>query len=321
MRRIAGSFLPPVSPGGSVRKPSTCVPSLLVALKRSTWPSFRPFSRRVVDVRDALEAALADARDLRGLLWRGLEHRDRPVRGEVERAHVALAAHHALDGAAVRPDARQVLVAAVLEQEQDRSPVGSEARRRDVAVEGSRQSLGGTARGRDQRYLARAVPEVLRVAAGDVRDRLAVRAEDGGRVAARARRHDVRDRALARLDHEDVRVQRAVRVRQRAVAHERDAGAVGRPGRVRVVEGAGAELEGGLLRDVEHVDVRANVLQVPVAVAHELQPPHDDRLRRLLLVLVGALLGRVGILVGDDDREALRVGRPGEGGNARPCSR
>ena len=92
--------------------------------------------------------------------------------------------------------------------------------------------------------------------------------------------------------------------------------AVGRPGGVGVVEGTRGDLDGGLLRDVEDVDVLPDLAEVAFAVALELQAAQDDRLRRLLLpsrgLLLVLLVRRVGVDVLDHEGEPLGVGGPGE---------
>src|SRR6185436_14057629 len=81
---------------------------------------------------------------------------------------------------------------------------------------------------------------------------------------------------------------------------------------------------GRLRGDVEHVHVAADVAEIALVVALELQASDDDRLGRLVLLLLlvrarlffvfGVRLVRVH--VGHDQRQARRVRGPGQGGDA-----
>ena len=200
-------------------------------------------------------------------------------------------------------------VAAFLEQEVDPPAVRREARTRDVAVEGSGQRRGVAAGRRHHRQMIGAVPHVPGIAAGDESDRTAVGAEDGGRGRAGIGGH--RPRRLAAPGGHDVDVAVAARVRVgRTVARKGDPLRVGGPGRGGVVVGAARDLEACLPLHVEDVDVVAQLAQVSLAVALELQPADDDGPGRLLFrrrPVVG-LLRRVGIGIGRHDGEPAAVG-------------
>ena len=176
-----------------------------------------------------------------------------------------------------------------------------------------------------ERDVARAVPEVLRVAALDVGDPLPVGAPGGRAVRSGARRDGARDLRPRGPPPRRRRVfcdrsgSGSVRLLTKAIAL-----AVGRPGRVGVVEGARGDLDGGLRLDVEDVDVLAELAQVALAVALELQAAQDDRLRRLLLLARGLLL--VVLVRRRRGRRPRRRGRAASsratrrGPRRRPCS-
>ena len=223
-------------------------------------------------------------KDFSGLLGLRVEHGDVAGHGDVEGRHLALAAEDAHDGAAGRWHSGEMAVAAVFEQEQHAGAIGAELRARHVAIEPRRQDLRGAAGGRHERDVVGRVPDVFRSAAREVGDRFAVGAEHRRSVAARRRRHGTRLRAGARLDDVDVAVVVGVRI-VRAVRAEGDERAVRRPCRRPVVVAIGGELEVRLGGDVEHVDVALDVVQIAVAVAHELQARDDVRLGLLVRVI------------------------------------
>ena len=95
-----------------------------------------------------------------------------------------------------------------------------------------------------------------------------------------------------------------------ALADKRDLRAVGRPRRTAVVEVAAGDLLGLLRRDVEEVEMIAQVLQVAGVVALELVAIDDDGRLRLLLPALDLLgvLARIGIA--HHEHQARAVGRP-----------
>ncbi len=143
---MVGSFCPAGAAGGSVRKPSTAVPSLLFALKRSTGASLMPLRKSSLTCVRRRSAAL-DHRDSGGGAAGSRAPRSArpwPPRRPGRRAPPPPPARRP----ARDRDAREVRVAAVLEQEEKRLAVGREARRETlrsrVAVRAPRRRLDGT---------------------------------------------------------------------------------------------------------------------------------------------------------------------------------
>jgi len=269
---------------------------------------------RVVHVREPARVAALDRGHLERHLRPALEHRDAGALRDVEGLHVPLAGEEPLDRAAGDRHAREMAVAAVFEQEEDRSAVRREARRRDVAIERRRERADGAARGRNHRHVVRSVPQVLRIAALQEGDEGAVGAPHRRAVLAR-RVDEPAERPARGGHHEDVGVLVGVRV-GRAVAHERDVLPVRRPGGRAVVVGTGRQLHARPARDVEGVHVAPHVPQVALAVALELAARDHDRPRPLLVRRVRVVRGLVGIGVRHDQRETRPVGRPLEVGDA-----
>ena len=100
-------------PGGSVRKPSTTVPSALVAWKRSTRPRRDRLQEVVVRAGEAAEPPPSATAEISGGCWTELSSTTTsPAGRHVEGLDVALAGDHALDRPALDAHAGEVPVAA-----------------------------------------------------------------------------------------------------------------------------------------------------------------------------------------------------------------
>ncbi len=276
--------------------------------------------KRVVDVTqlrgDGAHRSLRRGRNpehLVRLLRLTFEKRDVARLRDVVRVHVAFAVEHAFDCAAGGRYSSEMHVAAFLEQEQH-LPVGRELRTRDAAVESRGEHLRRTAFDRYQRDVVHRVPDVFRIAALRVDDRLAVRTERRRAVRSLIRRHRARLGARLRLDDEDVAVVVGVGI-VGAVRAERDQLAVRRPHRRAIVVAIVRDLHIALGGDVEDVDVALDVGEVAFAVAHELQP--GDHVRPRLLVGIRFFGVRLlGIGIRHEHRQLRAVGRPRDRGSA-----
>ena len=127
---------------------------------------------------------------------------------------------------------------------------------------------------RDERELPGGVVDDVGLDVGDVDDRLPVGAPPRRLVGAGVGRQlPRRPRAARRVggDHPDVGVVVRVGVGA-AVGDERDGVPVGTPRRVGLVVGAGGDLGERAARHREHVEVRAQSVEIPGPVPLELQP-------------------------------------------------
>ena len=242
-----------------------------------------------------------------------VEHRDAFLAADIERAGFATSVDQALDLVVAGLDAREMLVAIVLDQEVDRAAVARPHGRDHVAIERARQDARLAAfRGHDGQVVRRVVNE-FRIAGGDERELAAIgtpaRRRHRRHVAAVALKFREQLRRCAGLRRHDVQAELAAAIRiLAAVAEERDLLAVRRPRRPALGVAARRQDFRFAAGDVEYIDVLPLLAEITGFVLFEIVAIDDDRRRRLVFL---AFLLLVRILVGDDQRESLAVGRPG----------
>ena len=209
MRRIGGHARCPAAwPGGSVRKPSTTVPSALVAWKRSTRPSAIPFRKSSFARVRRRSPPARHRRDLGRLVERALEHDDRAAGRHVEGLHVALAGDDALDLAAL--DAARGRGAGCRRSSSRKSTTRPSGVKRGLVTLRSSAAVSGREARRRRPGPGRGGSRRTRGPSGRRRRRRRSTARRGSRPGRRPRRGRVVDRAgdgaLAGRDDEDVRV-------------------------------------------------------------------------------------------------------------------
>ena len=200
-------------------------------------------------------------------------------------------------------------------------------RLRGHAVEIQGEDFGLTASRGSDRNVGRGIDEQLGIELGHVGDPFPVR-RPGRRIVGSGIGRDLRQmRALVGAiggDHEDVGVVVAVWIGAGAFAAEGEDLAVGRPGRVQVIEVAGRDLRQRFAAEVEDVQMGTEPLQVSDLIFLEYVAVHHPGTLRFgflflgclaLALFLGSLFGclqvfRGRILQHQDD--ALAVRRPGK---------
>ncbi len=274
-------------------------------------PQLQLRQQGVVDLRQLAQLARLERVHLRCFGGRAAQHRQVAVRAQRQVRHRAPRAGQLLHGAARGRGPADVHDAVVTDREVERLAVGRPGERAvHRAVERRGEDLRLAAPGRDDGELLELIGREARLVALNVGDPLAVRApRRAPAVGADERRELLRRRAGLRVDHVDIRVLRAVRIRA-ARADEGDLRPVGRQHGRAVLVLVLRNLLRLLRGDVENPDVRVEPLPVALAVLLELVPVDDDGRRRLALPALELLGLARRVLVAHGEDEARAVGRP-----------